>query len=311
MARGRILSKSLSTSRRYARLRVIAGPLAEFCGVLYPLLVAHADDLGRLSGDVWTIQFAVCPTWGRDLDDIERALGYLADAKLIIRYDADDEPAIEIVHFARHQAGLKRRGSSTYAAPPEDAVREATARERRPAVAGPVATTAGHVSATAGPTSTDAGQCPAVSAQGRKEVKEGSEGRKVPGADAGTAADTAAAELPNDFEKRGARVRVGGLVRGPNPNHAFDGGRVHVPQSLHVEFRRRRGDTPDAERELFAWYADVADAWTNGAHVGDEPGADMFRFWRARYDERWPPTPAAESPRARKPLPSWAPKSAR
>ena len=51
MARGRMLSKSLSTSTKRARLHRVLGPpcptcggsLAEFAQALYPLLVAHAD----------------------------------------------------------------------------------------------------------------------------------------------------------------------------------------------------------------------------------------------------------------------------
>lgn len=70
---------------------------------------------------------------------------------------------------------------------------------------------------------------------------------------------------------------------------AFEGPRVWVPQVLHAELVALRHHV-HAEAELFTWYEQVSEAWTRGARAGDEPGADMFRFWRGRYDERWPPT---------------------
>jgi hypothetical protein len=57
----------------------------------------------------------------------------------------------------------------------------------------------------------------------------------------------------------------------------------YVPQTLHQEFLERR-----SEAELLAWYEAVCREWTDGAHKGAEPG-DMFRFWRAQRDLKWPP----------------------
>jgi hypothetical protein len=94
------------------------------------------------------------------------------------------------------------------------------------------------------------------------------------------------------------------LLRGPNPRYAFDGGRVYVPQALHRKLVALRNHA-DADGELARWYADVADAWTNGARSHDEPGTDMFAFWQARYDEHWPATPPAPKP-PRDRRPAWA-----
>jgi hypothetical protein len=91
-------------------------------------------------------------------------------------------------------------------------------------------------------------------------------------------------------------------MRPPDPRVFFDGGRVKVPYKLHTELVGLRNHG-DAEAELLAWYADVAEAWTHGAHRTDEPGAEMFAFWRARYTERWPPMKAKPT---EKPRPAWA-----
>lgn len=76
---------------------------------------------------------------------------------------------------------------------------------------------------------------------------------------------------------------------------AWEGERLYVPQRTHQDFVALRGSEP----ELFAWYQQVADVW---ADRSKEPGADMIRFWKARYDETWPATGA--KPHSR--LPQWA-----
>lgn len=80
----------------------------------------------------------------------------------------------------------------------------------------------------------------------------------------------------------GARV---GLLKGPRPEAAFDGGRVWVLHKTHQDFLALRHGN---ERELLAWYQRVAEEWNYGAHKDDEPGANMFKFWEARYAEQWP-----------------------
>lgn len=112
-----MISRSLSTSERYARLHETAGRLAEFCQSLYPLIVAHADDYGRLPGDTFTIKHAIVPTSPRRLEDVERALQALDAVGLIIRYKAGDRDVIQIHGFDTHQSGLKRRTASEFPAP--------------------------------------------------------------------------------------------------------------------------------------------------------------------------------------------------
>jgi hypothetical protein len=50
----------------------------------------------------------------------------------------------------------------------------------------------------------------------------------------------------------------------------------------------------------------VSEAWSFGAHAKDEPGGDMFAFWRARYNEQWPPTAPAAVRQQLDRRPKWA-----
>jgi hypothetical protein len=114
MARGRMVSKALSTSQKYARLTDVAGKRAEFCQAMYPLLVAHADDFGRLSGDAFTVKHAVVPTSPRKEADVEIALSALHEVGLIVWYEVDGRKCIQIVDFERHQSGLHKRTGSEF-----------------------------------------------------------------------------------------------------------------------------------------------------------------------------------------------------
>ena len=72
---------------------------------------------------------------------------------------------------------------------------------------------------------------------------------------------------------------------------AFEGPRVYVPQRCHSDFVALRGS--DSEQVLFDWYERISNEWFSGARKFDEPGPDMFAFWKARYAEQWPATPTA------------------
>ena len=71
-------------------------------------------------------------------------------------------------------------------------------------------------------------------------------------------------------------------------------GRVCVPPKLHDQFRRAiGGDEYQADIVLSDWYRTVHDAWgEEGPHARDNPGADAFKFWKARFDEWRPAAPS-------------------
>lgn len=85
---------------------------------------------------------------------------------------------------------------------------------------------------------------------------------------------------------------------------AFEGRRVYVPQRAHADFVANRNHS-DAERELQDWYLSVDAEWADGRHAASNPGPDMFRFWKARFEERWPTTQMATDRR----MPAWAQQS--
>lgn len=108
MARGRMISKSLSTSMKFAKLG------NEFAQVLYMLVVSHADDFGRQSGDAFTVKHQVLPTSARDESQFEVALTQMEEVGLIERYDSGGEKVLQVVSFEQHQVGLHKRSASRF-----------------------------------------------------------------------------------------------------------------------------------------------------------------------------------------------------
>lgn len=112
-----MISKSLSTSEKRATLHQLVPKLAEFCQALYPLLVAHADDFGRLPGDVFTVKHLVDPTSPRKTKDFTEGLRALHQVGLVNWYEAEGRQTIEIMDFERHQSGLHKKTGSAYPEP--------------------------------------------------------------------------------------------------------------------------------------------------------------------------------------------------
>lgn len=119
-----MLSNSLSTSAKIAALYRACPKLAEFCRALFPLLVAHADDHGRLAGDEQTVKLKVDPITPRRLDDFVAALHVMHEVGLITWYQVDDRKVIEIVKFGEHQdlKGHDKRPPKLPACPGPDAL---------------------------------------------------------------------------------------------------------------------------------------------------------------------------------------------
>lgn len=131
MARGRMLSKSLGASRKFARCGTAAG---EFPQLLFTLLVPHADDFGRMTSDAFTVKLAVFPSSARSEDEFEAALVALEHAKLIVRYPHAGGQVLQIVKFDEHQRGLHKRTKSDFPAPPAEiphGAAEVPAQEKR------------------------------------------------------------------------------------------------------------------------------------------------------------------------------------
>jgi hypothetical protein len=126
MARGRLISKSLGSSRRYHALLQAGGRLGEFCQLLFPLLVANTDDYGRMPGDAFTVKNVVLPSSPRPERDFDKAVAVIASVGLIVRYQVDGVVYLEVSHFDEHQPGLHKSKTERFPAIPND---EAILRE--------------------------------------------------------------------------------------------------------------------------------------------------------------------------------------
>ena len=111
MARGRMISKTLGTSQKYAKL---TGSLGEFSAALFPLLISHCDDFGRLEADAFTIKVRVWPTSRRSEKQFQNALLLLDKVGLIQVYVVDGQQFGEVVNFSDHQQGLHKRTRSRF-----------------------------------------------------------------------------------------------------------------------------------------------------------------------------------------------------
>ena len=116
MAIRRMISKSLSTSKKFAELE--GAPLGEFAQKLYMLLLCHGDDFGRFAGDAFTVKHTVVPTSARTLDEVEQALERLTGVALVQRYAVDGRSYLQLVDWDRHQRGLHKRTTSLFPEPP-------------------------------------------------------------------------------------------------------------------------------------------------------------------------------------------------
>lgn len=115
MARGRLILRTLGSSRKYADVRARAARLGEFAQTLYPLLVACSDDYGREAGDAFTVKHAVFPTSPRTEAEFDTALTAMQAVGLIARYLADDgRQVIQIVDFGKGQPNLHKRSLSQF-----------------------------------------------------------------------------------------------------------------------------------------------------------------------------------------------------
>lgn len=117
LAKSRLLSRTLGSSRRFNTLTDTAGDIAEFSQLLFTLLIPNADDWGRLAGDAYTVKLTVFPGSPRSVADFQDALRCLHESKLVTVYEADDDIWLQINKFEVHQSGLTKRTNSKISPP--------------------------------------------------------------------------------------------------------------------------------------------------------------------------------------------------
>lgn len=135
MARGRLVSRSLGSSRKFHELLRAGGKLGEFCQVLFPMLIVNSDEHGRLPGDAFTVKNMVLPTSPRPERDFDQALTVITTVGLIDRYLVGSDLYIQVRQFEAHQnLNLSKRGRSRYPAPedgsPADSAGDALSKEK-------------------------------------------------------------------------------------------------------------------------------------------------------------------------------------
>lgn len=113
MARGRLISRTLGSSRKFAALQKQAGKLGEFAQTLYPLIVTHSDDFGRQAGDAFTVKLVVFPSSPRREDEFSAALTAMHHVGLIEWYEADGLQVIQVCDFDAHQPNLHKRAEKS------------------------------------------------------------------------------------------------------------------------------------------------------------------------------------------------------
>jgi len=118
MAKRRMISASLVTSERRARLFSIVPDLAEFCQVLHVDIITHSDDFGRMAGEPFTVKMTLAPASPRSIEDVARALLALHEAGHINWYVVDGRRFIQVEQFDKHQTGLHKRTQSDIPEPP-------------------------------------------------------------------------------------------------------------------------------------------------------------------------------------------------
>ncbi len=120
MAKARLISCSLSTSKKFNSLYKIAGALAEFTQSLYPLIVIHCDDFGRMAADGFTVKMRCHPGSPRTEDDFSSALRFLQSSGMIQVDSCNSGLFLQIADFDEHQSGLHKRTSSKFPEIPRD-----------------------------------------------------------------------------------------------------------------------------------------------------------------------------------------------
>tara|TARA_Y100000310_G_C20620568_1_gene783052 strand:+ start:244 stop:1101 length:858 start_codon:yes stop_codon:yes gene_type:complete len=113
MARGRMLSKSISLDKRIAKLS------SDGCRLAFTWAIAHLDCEGRIYGDpcaLCSIVFPRDPT--KTPDVVEGYIQEWADCGLVLWYEADDDRWLQFAGFGKNNKVNKDREAASVAPDP-------------------------------------------------------------------------------------------------------------------------------------------------------------------------------------------------
>jgi len=103
MARGRMIDKRISKSKKLARLKF------DRSRVLYFMIYPHLDCEGRFTGDPEEIKEDCCPKLKYSFKRIAESVVDLANVGLLILYEDEDEcPFIQYTKFEPFQVGMRK-----------------------------------------------------------------------------------------------------------------------------------------------------------------------------------------------------------
>jgi hypothetical protein len=142
MARGRMISKTLGSSRRFQAVaeKAPTPEMGAFCQVLFVLIVSHADDFGRLEGDAFTIKHRVFPVSPHSESEFASALKVLHASELILWYSVQGKHIVEVSNFSEHQSGLHKKTTSRFPDPPRQKRSSGRRKQQTPSVGGDTVT---------------------------------------------------------------------------------------------------------------------------------------------------------------------------
>lgn len=96
MAQRRMISKSISTSRKLSRV-------SDFAALLFTWIIPHCDDYGHLDGSPELVKAIVVPLRSKTVEEIETALKELITIELIYTYRQGEDIYLSIVKWEDYQ----------------------------------------------------------------------------------------------------------------------------------------------------------------------------------------------------------------
>lgn len=115
MARGRIISKSISNSRKVAAV-------SDQAALLFTWIQAHTDDFGRIEGGADDVLFSIVPRRGWSEAQVDGFLKENWEADLLKMYFAEGKRYLEVVGFEEHQTFRSDRNRKAHCPVPTEYV---------------------------------------------------------------------------------------------------------------------------------------------------------------------------------------------
>jgi len=115
MARGRMIDKRISKSKKFAALKF------DRSRVLYLMIYPHLDVDGKFNGDPEEIKEDCCPKLKYSAQKIAESIIELANIGLLTLYEVNEKPFIQYAKFDCFQIGIRkdREAPSQYPSPDE------------------------------------------------------------------------------------------------------------------------------------------------------------------------------------------------